>query len=24
MAHDPDGPDFADFMRKIFNLKLPE
>jgi glutamyl-tRNA reductase len=24
MAHDPEGPDFADFMRKIFNLKLPE
>jgi glutamyl-tRNA reductase len=24
MAHDPDGPDFADFMRKIFNLKPPD
>jgi glutamyl-tRNA reductase len=24
MAHDPNGPDFADFMRKIFNLKPPE
>jgi glutamyl-tRNA reductase len=24
MAHDPNGPDFADFIRKIFNLKPPE
>jgi glutamyl-tRNA reductase len=24
MAHDPDGPDFADIVRKIFNVKSPE
>jgi glutamyl-tRNA reductase len=24
MAHDPDGPDFADVVRKIFNIKSPE
>jgi glutamyl-tRNA reductase len=24
MAHDPDGPDFADLIRRIFNIKSPE
>jgi glutamyl-tRNA reductase len=24
MAHDPDGPDFIDIVRKIFNIKPPQ
>jgi hypothetical protein len=24
MAHDPDGPDLAEIIRKIFNIKPPQ